>query len=134
VFPGPLGTVLQVEDSSGRASSVCVRFPDEAGGFQDVMFAASKLSDLELDKESDRIRPGVAVRLRMPCAGLKGATGVVFALHGNATAVVDFLGSWGHRCAASDLEIVEDPPRVEVEIIKMLSECLTWSELLGAEK
>eukprot|EP00439_Symbiodinium_sp_Y106_P053282 s2144_g7.t1 len=130
----PLGTVLQVEDSSGRASSVCVRFPDEAGGFQDVMFAASKLSDLELDKESDRIRPGVAVRLRMPCAGLKGATGVVFALHGNATAVVDFLGSWGHRCAASDLEIVEDPPRVEVEIIKMLSECLTWSELLGAEK
>ncbi|CAE7385651.1 unnamed protein product [Symbiodinium necroappetens] len=130
----PLGTVLQVEDSSGRASSVCVRFPDEAGGFQDVMFAASKLSELELDKESDLIRPGVAVRLRMPRAGLKGATGVVFALHGNATAVVDFLGSWGHRCAASELEVVEDPPRVEVEIIKTLSECLTWTELLAAEK
>ena len=27
-------------------------------------------------------------------------TGVVFALHGNATAVVDFLGSWGHLLSA----------------------------------
>ena len=58
-----LGTVLRVEDSSGMASDMHVRFPDEAGGFQDVPFAASKRSDLELDKESDCVRPGAAVRL-----------------------------------------------------------------------
>ena len=48
--------VCDFQMSFGRQFSVCSGLPScvcaqEAGGFQDVMFAASKLSELELDKD-----------------------------------------------------------------------------------
>lgn len=135
--PGTLGTILQVsEDLSSECDSIFVRFPDGMQSFRDVAYTEAQANEgLEVDEAVDRIRPGVAVRLR-PCAASCGTPsreiGVVFALHGDATAVVDFLSNWGHHCSASDLEVVEDPPSMEVELISALSECLTWNEMLDA--
>ncbi|CAL1166331.1 unnamed protein product [Cladocopium goreaui] len=87
---------------------------------------------LLIAQELDRIRPGVAVRLRPSTGRRKNEIGVVFSLHGNGMAVVDFLGNWGYECPTFDLEVVEDPCAMEVEIISTLSECLTWEELFNA--
>eukprot|EP00435_Cladocopium_sp_Y103_P067584 s62_g30.t1 len=132
---GTLGIVMRVcEDLAAEMNSISVRFPDATGaatGFRDVRYTQGQaMEQLERDEALDRIRPGVAVRLRPSAAGRrKHETGVVFSLHGNGMAVVDFLGNWGYECPTFDLEV--DPCAMEVEIISALSECLTWEELFN---
>jgi len=135
---GTYGIVMRVcEDLSSKMDSISVRFPDAKSnaGFRDVCYTDAQAKEqLQVDEEVDRIRPGVAVRLRSSVngQGRKHETGVVFSLHGNGIAVVDFLGNWGFECPTFDLEMVEDPFAMEVEIISTLSECLTWEELFNA--
>eukprot|EP00931_Biecheleriopsis_adriatica_P062117 TRINITY_DN373_c0_g1_i2.p1 TRINITY_DN373_c0_g1~~TRINITY_DN373_c0_g1_i2.p1 ORF type:complete len:499 (-),score=120.47 TRINITY_DN373_c0_g1_i2:79-1575(-) len=121
--PGALGMVVRADEAvdatetSGR--NTIVRFAHAAQGFVDVAFGCRE-EQLCLDEAADIVRPGTAVRLK----GLP-SVGVVFALHGDATAIVDFLDSWGLPCNAADLEVVDNPPAVEVELIHVLAECLT---------
>ena len=101
---GTPGTVLQVcEQLSGPQEAIYVRFPCHEG-FRDVFYTARQAEEqLEVDGELNRMQPQVAVRLR----GSK-ELGVVYALHGDTTVVVDFLSNWGHHCSVLELELVED--------------------------
>jgi len=111
-----------------------------SGSCRDFWFP---LSEVHRDEAADLVRPGAAVRLRdrdaqaplLPAkawrrdaAGLP-PVGVVYAVHADATAVVDFLGAFGCRCGVELLEAVEHPTTVDHSVLKVLSECLSWCEV-----
>ncbi|CAE8722159.1 unnamed protein product, partial [Polarella glacialis] len=126
---GSIGMVVRVVGES----SLVVRFPDdrEEQSVVDLAFDSS-LASRCLVEAANQVRPGAAVRLRVSGSQLPVAEepdiGIVFALHGDAMAVVDFFGNWGCRCSVAELEVVEDPPAAEFAALRLVSECLAWHE------
>lgn len=103
---GTPGLVLQTDGDE----AVVVRFP-ALEGFKDVVYTPRQAEEqLMRDEELNGIQPGRPVRLRGQAQGPQ-EVGVVYALHGDATAVVDFLHSWGHHCSVLELELAEERTR-----------------------
>jgi len=117
---------------------LCVRFHEESGEgetHRDVTLEPAEAEAALLrDGEADRVRPGSGVRLRsgaLPAQRVEGqsAVGLVYAVHADGTAIVDFAGNMGCRCGVEWLEVVDHPPATDHSLLRMLSECLSWHEI-----
>mmetsp|Transcript_92083 Transcript_92083/g.204402 ORF Transcript_92083/g.204402 Transcript_92083/m.204402 type:complete len:734 (+) Transcript_92083:42-2243(+) len=147
---GPLG-LRSLEDNAvpannvgmvirSSSSSVSIRFKcdraqdsdDDDGEHVDLSFDIPSVR-VQRQADADRVRPGAAVRFRtsdqVATVRGQGQIGIVYATHGDGTAIVDFLGNVGCRCNAALLEVLDHPATVDHAVLRMLSECLSWHEI-----
>mmetsp|Transcript_90991 Transcript_90991/g.253288 ORF Transcript_90991/g.253288 Transcript_90991/m.253288 type:complete len:522 (+) Transcript_90991:106-1671(+) len=157
-FPLEAGDMVQVHSDAGlgvlrryrlhaesigmvvrnEGGSVSVRFRDphadlDDEGHLDLSFEVHE-ADIRRDEAVDHVRPGASVRVTMEPPGVAplgapAAVGIVYALHGDGIAIVDFLGNMGYRCSAACLEVVEAPTTAEHAVLRLISECLSWCEV-----
>ncbi|CAE8587015.1 unnamed protein product, partial [Polarella glacialis] len=113
----------------GMCAGVGIRLQGCTG---DLHLSSAELAALSIatPRAWDALRPGAAVRLVGNADEQRSDVGVVYSIHADGSAVVDFWSRLGHHCSIADLEVLpECPSTLDHQALCILSELLAWTEV-----